>query len=103
MELNEIANKIHKKYCHLEMTEINDMLDIAKEILLNTLYPFDDNIVEIPPRKTNWLYRCVIEQIERKGMNSAVSYKENGLQVTFDKTQISQSLLDELVPMSKWV
>ena len=103
MDMNDIARKIHNKYCHLELSEIEDMLDIAKEIMLNTLYPFDDTITEIPERKSGWLYRCVMEQIERKGMNSVVSYKENGLQVTFDKSQISQSLLSELVPMSKWV
>lgn len=103
MNYDDIAIKIEKKYCHLEMSEIQDMIEIATEILLNTLYPFDDEITEIPPRKNSWIYRCVVEQIERKGMNSVVSYKENGLQVTFDKTGISQSLLDELVPNSKWV
>lgn len=99
MEIYEIADKILKRYPHLELEDIEDMIDCAKDILLSTLYPFDEDIVEIPPRKATWIYRCVIEQIEKIGATSSIAYKENGIQINFDKTQVSQGLLNEILPV----
>lgn len=98
MEIYDIANKIIKRYPHIELEDIEDMVECAKDILLSTLYPFDENINEIPRRKITWIYRCVIEQIEKQGATSSIAYKENGIQINFDKTQVSQGLLNEILP-----
>lgn len=99
MEMNEITEKIIRNHPHLELEDVEEMIDIAKDICLSTLYPFDDSVETIPKRKVSWIYRCVIEQLEKKGATSAIAYKENGIQINFDKTQISQGLLNELLPV----
>lgn len=96
----DYISKIKNKYPYLDDEDIEDMYNCAKEILLNTLYPFDDTIEEIPRRKEMWIYRAMIEFAERNGMTSALNYRENGIQMQFDRSQLSQSLLDELVPYS---
>lgn len=96
----DYVGKIKAKYPYLEYNDIDDILEISKEILLNTLYPFDNTITEIPPRKEMWIYRCMIEVIERNGMTSALAYRENGIQINFDRTQVSQGLINELIPES---
>ena len=98
MEYFDIPLKIKKLYPHLNESFIEDMVECARDILLNTLYPFDDTIDKIPPRKNTWIYRCVLEQVERKGITSYLGFSENGIKATFDRSQVSQSLIDELTP-----
>ncbi len=92
--------EMQKKFPYLKDEEIKICYEIAKEILLNTLYPFDEDRDERPTRNTMWVYRCMVEIIERNGMSSALSYKENGYSITFDRTQVSQGLMNELIPES---
>ena len=44
---------------------LNDLLTDSKSILLETLYPFDDDLVieetPIPPKYYNWQLRCCVE------------------------------------------
>ncbi len=96
----DYIGKIIKKYPHLkdDIEGVEDIFNVSKEILLNTIYPFDESRTEIPPRKEYWVYRCMVEIIERNGISSAVGYEENGIKITFDRSQISQSLMEELVP-----
>ena len=98
MKLCDVTAHIHQRYSHITIEEIEIMIECAKDILLDTLYPFNQEITEIPPRKVTWIYRCVLEQIERKGMSSVVSYSENGISISFDKSQVSETLIGEIVP-----
>ena len=99
MVINDIPRLIQRQYSYIVEIDINTMVECAKDILLDTLYPFNEEITTIPPRKVSWIYRCVLEQIERKGMTSVTSYRENGIQITFDRSGVSQSLMSELMPM----
>lgn len=79
----------------------NIMLDNAKAIALNTLYPFDKTITDIDEtnfRLRNWQVRCAIELYEAIGKNGLQSYTENGLSVTYFQNLISPVLYRELVP-----
>lgn len=79
----------------------NVMLNNAKAIALNTLYPFDKTITDIDEsnfRLRNWQVRCAIELYEAMGKNGLQSYTENGLSVTYFQNLISPILYRELVP-----
>lgn len=93
---------LKNKYNYITESDIEFFLDSAKEVLLNTLYPFDVSInvdlFVVPQRYERWIVRAAIEMIERAGISSALAYKENGMDITFDRPQISQALLNELVP-----
>ena len=98
--LDTIVMDIHNLYPYIPTNIINRMANNAVSILLDTLYPFDESktMSDIPARKENWVTRCVEEQIERKGMTSAIGYSENGINWKFDRTQVSQGLIDEIIP-----
>ena len=77
------------------------MLNNAKAIVLNTLYPFDKTITDIDEtnfRLRNWQVRCAIELYEAIGKNGLQSCTENGLSVTYFQNLISPALYRELVP-----
>jgi len=98
--VDNVVMEIQKIYPYIPIEVLKYMSNNAVSILLDTLYPFDDTktIKDIPNRKENWVSRCVVEQIERKGFTSAIGYSENGINFKFDRAQISQGLIDEITP-----
>ena len=61
-------------------------------------YFYDEDDIETP-RKTAWLLACCDEIVERAGCSSATAYRENGLQINFDHSQISLGLINMLSPV----
>lgn len=78
--------------------DFKDFLESAKTIFLNSVYPFDKNIDEIPARYYDWQVRCAIELYNLKEDGNYVSYSENALSWTRLKEGLSQDLLNELPP-----
>lgn len=78
----------------------NNMLENATIIALNTLYPYDLEIQELPNniRIKNWVVRCAIELYLKIGNNNVQSYSENGLSITYMTGLISTGLMNELIP-----
>lgn len=76
------------------------MLYNAKVVALNTLYPYNQEIIELPntSRMINWQTRCAIELYRKIGTTNVQSYSENGLSVTFLTGLLSTSLINELIP-----
>ena len=76
------------------------MLNNAKVVALNTLYPYNQEIEELPNniRLNNWQTRCAIELYKKMGTTNVQSYSENGLSVTFLTGLISTNLMNELIP-----
>lgn len=93
---------IKTKYKYLTDDDIKAFVDMATEILMNQLYPFDKSIGEtsfsIPTRHRMWILRCITEIIEREGISSAIGYAENGASISFDRSQLSKGLLEEIIP-----
>ena len=75
-------------------------LDDAEIVALNTLYPYNNEIQELPNEKRlkNWQTRCAIELYNKMENTNVQSYSENGLSVTYMTGLISNSLMNELVP-----
>ena len=98
MDLVKIVNK---KYDYMEVDEVRLLLNKAKSIAVEQLYPNDLSVNYLNfdfdnPRFTMWLLDCVDELVERAGISSVTSYKENGMSWTFDRAGVSQALLDRL-------
>lgn len=97
----DIAPIIKQKYSYLEDSEVELFIKKAKAIAIDQLYPTDLSINYLTfdwsnPRFDMWLVDCVDELIERVGISSVTSYRENGMSWTFDRAGISQALLDRL-------
>mgnify|MGYP003316036816 CR=1 FL=1 len=98
----DIKPIIKQKYSYLEDSEIDLLINKAKAIAIDQLYPTDLSINylsfewEKNPRFDMWLVDCVDELIERMGISSVTSYRENGISWTFDRAGVSQALLDRI-------
>lgn len=101
-------NKMVKaRYGYLETDEITYYVDSAKSILIEQLYPSDLSVsydtfnFDKNTRFNMWILSCVDELIERDGISSVISYKENGVTKKFGRSGVSQGLLDRIPRMAK--
>lgn len=97
----DLKVEIKSKYEHLSDREVDLFINKAKAIAIDQLYPNDLSINYLNfdwtnPRFDMWLLDCVDELVERVGISSVTSYKENGMSWTFDRAGVSQALLDRL-------
>ncbi len=71
----------------------------AKYVALDTLYPYHQEITELPDRiARDWQIRCAIELYNAKDRKGAQSYSENGLSVSYLTSLLSNDLMRELTP-----
>lgn len=79
---------------------LNDLLTDSKSILLETLYPFDDDLVieetAIPKKYYNWQLRCCVELYNLADKQGIVNYSENGLAWSKLVDGLSTSLMNKL-------
>lgn len=92
------------KYNHIREVDFEIMYDCAYDVMLNLRYP-TQNITEIPKdymdKHKTWILRAMQEHIDKEGMTNVLSYSENGVSVTFDKTGLSKELVNEITPLAK--
>ena len=96
----DLVGVIKKKYDYMDFDEVRLLVNKAKSIAIEQLYPNDFSInysnFKFDERLEMWLLDCVDELVERVGISSVTSYKENGMSWTFDRAGVSQALLDRL-------
>jgi hypothetical protein len=97
----DVLDTLQTKYSYMEDDEVELFLNKAKAIAIDQLYPNDLSINYLNfdwtnPRFDLWLIDCVDELVERVGISSVTSYKENGMSWSFDRAGVSQALLDRL-------
>ena len=97
---NQCLLYFKNKYEYMDNSDIELLYEIACDIYVNTRYPFAE-IYEVQQKDLlkhpTWFLRCMQEMIDKEGISNVIGYSENGVSVTFDKTGLSQSLLDEIV------
>lgn len=91
-----------KKYPYMKAEDISLLYDISVDTFVNLKYPFEYNItdekIELETKKhPTWCLRCIQEQIDKTGISNVIGYSENGVSIKFDKTGLSQALIDEIV------
>ena len=96
---NKCITYFHNKYDFMNSDEIGLLYDIACDIYINLRYPFakvysvsEKDLLKHP----TWFLRCIQEIIDKEGISNVIGYSENGVSMTFDKTGLSQSLIDEI-------
>lgn len=77
---------------------LNLYLDIAKQKILDRLYPFDNTKLTIPTRYE-------LKQIEiaqylylKRGAEGQVTHNENGINRTYENADVPESLMRGIVP-----
>lgn len=75
------------------------LLDEARDIYLELVYPFNHTIQDLPDfRARNWQTRCAIELYNIDSNGNVKSYSENGLSESYAKAGLSPDLLAALPP-----
>lgn len=99
-QLNKMRLKVLNNIDDTSKDELFKLvLDDARHIALNTLFPFDLEETELPERiEEDWVVRCAIELYNQIGQEGYTSYSENGLSWTKDSSLVSYKLMSELTP-----
>lgn len=77
---------------------LNDLLEDSKDILLETLYPFDDfTNLDVPKQYYGWQLRCCVELYNMADKQGITNYSENSLSWTKLSDGLSNSLMNKIV------
>ena len=99
----DYAIRIKNKYPWLSMEDACEIVEKAKMFYYGIVYKSDISVYDEGnqenPRKNAWIKACCDEIVERAGCSSATAYRENGLQINFDHSQISLGLINMLSPV----
>lgn len=79
---------------------ISVYLDIAKNIILNRLYPFGipDGVEDIPTRFISNQLNIAIYLINKRGGEGETAHSENGVSRTYGSASVPMELLDDIDP-----
>ena len=97
----EVKEAFAELYEYVSTEDIDVLYSIAEKTYLDRAFPFEPNITHIPdnrPRAYDWVYECMREISEKSGCSSMTHYSENGISITWDKSGVSQGLLDRVTP-----
>jgi hypothetical protein len=103
--MDNILTKVQTKYSYLTSDEVLELVENAVGWFYALRYPCEPNAnKETHPITTfmdEWNVRRLCDEIaERNGFNSALGYRENGIQFTFDGAWISESLKKAICPIA---
>lgn len=99
----DYVTRLRTKYPWLSEDNAVEVVEKAKMFYYSIVYKCNpshyDEDDEDTPRKIAWIRSCCDEIIERAGCSSATAYRENGLQMNFDSSEISLTLINMLAPV----
>lgn len=102
--MDKIVDKLRIKYSWLTYAEAVDLAENGIGWFYALRYPCEPTAsLENRPLDTfmdRWAVERVCDEIAlRNGFNTALGYRENGVQFTFDSAWISESLKKAIVPV----
>lgn len=96
MTENEYIEYFKDKYDYISYYDLKMTYKLAKERIINTLYPYDDTVTEVPPKYEMKVIEVMEELIETSNMRHYTSYSENGVRWTKNGTDLES--LQDLTP-----
>ena len=80
---------------------LEDCLESAKAAIMSRRYPYGDWPDELEPRFLDKQFLCALDLYNKIGAEGEQSHTENGVSRTYESAWISESLLQDIVPMAK--
>lgn len=101
---NAWAN-VETKYPYLTTEEATELVECAKGWFFALRYPCEPNVSEdtrpIQSFMDKWAVKTICDEIaQRNGFNTALGYRENGVQFTFDSAWISEGVKKAICPIA---
>lgn len=79
---------------------LKELLNSAETAILTRRFPFGyDEDTELPERYEDLQIRIAMDMYNRMGAEGQMSHSENGVQRTYESSWISESLLNEIIPV----
>lgn len=103
--MDDILASVQTKYSYLTLEEAYDLAENAKGWFYSLRYPCEPNVNEktrpIVAFMDIWAVKTICDEIaQRNGFNTALGYRENGVQFTFDSAWISDSVKKAICPIA---
>lgn len=103
--MDNILTSVKTKYSYLSDEEVVELVNNAKGWFFALRYPCEPNVSEetrpIVSFMDVWAVKTICDEIaQRNGFNTALGYRENGIQFTFDGAWISESVKKALMPIA---
>ena len=103
--MDNIKEKIKSKYSYLTSEEVDELVENAIGWFYSLRYPCAPNVSQetqpIVSYMDKWCVKRLCDEIaQRNGFNTALGYRENGIQFTFDSAWISDSLKSAITPIA---
>lgn len=77
---------------------LSTYLDIAKEKVLNRLYPFERLTDDVPEKYEHIQLNVACYLINKRGAEGETSHNENGVNRSYENADVPDSMFNELVP-----
>lgn len=95
-QLERLKSRITEK--DVSDTELEDILESAKAVILSRRFPFGEYPAEIEDRYKDLQIRIAIEMFNKQGAEGEIAHSENGVSRTYSSAGVSEELLREITP-----
>ena len=82
---------------------LEDCLESARSAIMARRYPYQEWPDELESRYLDLQFRCAMDLYNRIGAEGELSHSENGISRGYESSWISESLLQEVTPLTKVV
>lgn len=82
---------------------LEDCLESARAAIMARRYPFQEWPDELESRYLDLQFRCAMDIYAKIGAEGELSHSENGVNRGYESSWISESLLQEVIPLTKVV
>ena len=79
-------------------SELEDILESAKAVILSRRFPFGEQSAEIEDRYKDLQIRIAVEMFNKRGAEGETAHSENGVSRTYSSASVSEELLREVTP-----
>ena len=79
-------------------TELEDLLESAKAVILSRRFPFGGQPAEIEDKYKDLQIRIAVEMYNKQGAEGETSHSENGISRSYSSASVSEELLMEITP-----
>lgn len=73
-------------------------LSIAKNKILNRVYPYDDTKTEVPDKYAMLQCEIAAYLYNKRGAEGQTSHDENGIKRTYESADVPESMLKQITP-----
>jgi hypothetical protein len=95
-QLERLKSRITEK--DVSDTELEDILESAKAVILSRRFPFGEYPAEIEDRYKDLQIRIAVEMFNKQGAEGEIAHSENGVSRTYSSASVSEELLREITP-----